>query len=166
MTDGRVNVQLGDHEYIVVPQRVASLSHKLGGAFGDVMQASTGDASSMLGQAYTILKVLIPDLMPEYEFQGYASESAMKSDSYREEDDHSPTVPEIIDAIKMCAKVNGGDVLGALKDMAGPELIRAWLGSAISANLSSASPSSQPTNGASVPMTSGTPAPTAAATGA
>lgn len=157
--------KLGDHEVPVVSQKIGYLSNKLGDQLGDVMTSTVGEGSTgqVLGsQAYNVLIVMIPKLkklMPEYEFLGFGSKEALDAGEWVEEDDHSPTVEEIIDAFKAVSKVHGGDLFKSLKDLMGPTLVEKWMATG-SVALLRRLPSSQPTNGGSPSTSSGTTPPT------
>lgn len=174
-----IDVRLGEHEYRVRPQRHAYLKRELRKFLDSLSQLSDVEASDLLdvvtAKSYTVLKVFIPDLMDEYEFEGYASADAMKRDAYNEDDDRSPTPPEIKAALGAAMTVNDFDWLGQLKNFIGPDLIRAqirsgmanWaatqasqIGTETKTNSSKTSQSSPPQNGASVPESSGTTNPT------
>src|SRR5262245_33000881 len=88
----------------------------------------TGDVLDLFqGRIYELLQVFIPDLMERWEFEGYASESAMQADDYDEEADRSPDVPQLTDAFRVIAVVNDFSWMGALKNFLGPDLIRAQI---------------------------------------
>lgn len=70
--------------------------------------------------------------------------------------DESPTPPEIADALEQILTVHGGDrLVRLLKNVLGPDLIRAMLRESVAAWASARSPSSPATNGDS-PSTSST----------
>jgi hypothetical protein len=108
-----VTVQLGKHTGIpVVPQKHARLRHRL----------SADDLQSILSkdygpEAYRVLCVVVPALataMPEWEFDGYASEEAARDGNYEEDADDSPTVAQIFEAFNQVIQVNTGGHLGKL----------------------------------------------------
>ena len=77
----------------------------------------------------------------------------MAGDEYDEEQDVSPTLPEIREAFVVAIKVNGIDELAKLGKVIDPRLIRAQVNAAIASSIDS--PSSPPTNGRS-PLTTST----------
>lgn len=128
---------LGDKTYHVVAQRKAYLKKKLPQAFSFDLQGIDQDAgwgailAMMDENAYRLLRVFIPDLMPEHEFAGYGSEIAWKEDDYNEAQDYSPTIPQVRRAVSVCAEVNGLDLVKHLKNFISPDLIRAFTTSQI-----------------------------------
>lgn len=91
MARGReYEVELGEHRYAVVPQKLGRLRHSLREAFrGSDVEVEDGVAvlesetpsdlvSSLGDQAHKLLSVFIPGLMPEWEWQGYPSEDAYR----------------------------------------------------------------------------------------
>lgn len=126
MTDGRVSVKLGDHDYIVVPQRIGYLTNVLGKDLPALLEATDEDsAAKLIGQqAHGLLSKLITGFMPEHEFMGFASESAYAESDYEREADRSPNPPEVFHAIKMVAVVNGGDALDFVKGLLGPDMLQ------------------------------------------
>jgi hypothetical protein len=123
------DVKLGDHEYIVVPQRIGYLRSKLGAVLAGVVDAdlATSNVIQFLGdKVYSVLAVFIPDIMPEYEFHGYATREAMEQDKYDEEYDHSPSPTQVKQAISVCTRVNEIDLLGHLGKLIGPDVIQGW----------------------------------------
>lgn len=132
MGDGQVKVKLGDSEYVVVPQRIGRLEHQLQGLLGDLASASdsdnTGDFLQKLGtRGYEVLHVFIPDIMPEHRFRGYASAAALEKGEYSDEDDQSPSFDQIVDAFNAVMRVNRVDVFGGLKNVLGPDFLRALI---------------------------------------
>lgn len=131
------HAKLGEHTYPVYAQRHAYLMNKLGKQAAALASLGEGDslssvdnAVSMLGErVYGILKVLIPQLMPEYEFRGYATVEAMEKDEYQEEYDKSPSVPEVIDAVQLCLKVNRLDLAAHLGKIVDLDMVRAFVNS-------------------------------------
>jgi len=149
-----VPVLIGEYTYQVVPQRIGRLRKRLGRALGD-LETLQGDsitsfAAESMDRTHTILKVFIPDLMPIWEFSGYRSEAAMEADE-EEEGEYGPTLPDIVHAFEVVMKVNRLDLLGHLRQVISPELIRAYIatkvGDAIAASPTSSSASSASTNG-------------------
>lgn len=164
MTDGRLKFKLGEHEYVALPQRIGYLQNRLGPRLAELTELAVDDGKSVVGkQAYELLSALIPKgFMPEHEFMGYATKDAYDAGDYDEELDSSPTVPEVFDAVKAVAKVNGGDAVDFLRQLLGGEMIGKLLALVIArmAETSGGSPNSQQLNGASAQTPSGTPAPT------
>ena len=127
-------VVLGEQEYMLVPQRHARLRRQLGGLLsnlgdlGDLEIDSPNAMIDLIGEkVYDLLAIFIPEIMPRYEFMGYASTEAMDADRYDEEADRSPTQPEIIDAVKIGMAENGFDWIGSVKDFIGTDFLRAQL---------------------------------------
>jgi hypothetical protein len=135
-----VSVFLGDKEYRCVPQRKAYLQKKLSKVFSMEGLNLDEDASfesfmKLVDEhAYKVLRVFIPDLMPEYEFAGYASAQAMEQDDYDEDRDKSPTVPQVRNAVGVLVELNGLDLAKYLKNFVSPDFLRAFMTSQI-ANL-------------------------------
>lgn len=118
-------VTLGDHKFVVTPQRHARLRRYLGA--NDLRLLVSGNYGH---EAYKLLTFLIPTIdpaapynrdngggMPEWEFEGYKSEEAWKNDDYDEAADRSPTTAEIVEAFNTCLNVNGWDKLGKIGEM-------------------------------------------------
>lgn len=122
-------VTLGGKQYLVIPQPVGRLKRRLGREMAD-LQSLQADSledfiTSGLGRAHAILKVFLPELMPYHEFEGFSSQE--RFDSGDDEDVAGPTIPEIVGAFEAVMKVNRLDLLGHLKSVISPELIRAVL---------------------------------------
>lgn len=177
-----IDIELGDHEYRIIPQRQARLYRRLIGPKGVIAGMSNigellgedSDMSAFLGVAsdklYEVLLIFIPDLMPEWEFEGYASESAAEREEYDETGDHSPTHPQVLNALQTAIQVNG---VGWVKKILGffdPVMVRAaltqWIAGQLQeqqrtrSGIGSPSPSSPSTNGESASTSSGTSDPT------
>lgn len=125
-------IRLGSYEYTVVPQRIGRLRRHLGRAMSD-LESLGGDSlaefvGASLERAHGLLKVFIPDLMPIYEFSGYRSEAAMEADE-DDDGDWGPTFPDIVNAFEVVMRVNRLDLLGHLRSVISPELIRAYISS-------------------------------------
>lgn len=113
-------IKLGRHNYEVLPQPIGYLMNEVG---SDLQAALESDADGLDGtrqvgqKSYELLKVFIPDLMPLYEFLGFASEEAMRMGpaGYDRTHDHSPKPPQIAQAVKEIKRANGGEVLDGLK---------------------------------------------------
>lgn len=157
-----VQVRIGEREYIVVPQRIGRIRSQLGiqfrnieGLFGD-LEGNSVDSFLNLGmeRVHSLLVVFIPTLMPLYEFCGYPTEEAHESDDYNEEYDRGPDVPQLRHAFEVCVKVNSLDLLGQLKNVFSPELIRAIIQEQVLGRLAEAT-SSQTEPSTSTSSTSG-----------
>ena len=132
-----ITVALGGNEYRVIPQRQARLYRKLFSEKGVFDLESLGeltaeaDAASIYelasGRLYEVLHVFIPDLMPRWEFEGFASEQDAEQDNYMESADRSPTHPEVLAALQACVTVNGLKWVSKLKDFLDVRLIRATI---------------------------------------
>lgn len=168
--DGRKTVTLGDHEYVVVPQRVGYLFNGLGSDL-ETLFAVAGDettAASVLGKpAHGLLAKLIPGFMEEHEFMGFGSAEAYEAGEYVPDADSSPTPAEVFEAVKAVATISlGQDGSAFLKGLVGSVTgeLRTRLLALVIANLSESSlkpsPNSPQSNGASDPTSSGTPVPT------
>jgi hypothetical protein len=145
------------------------------------LDAGADDILGIIGSnAYNLLELLIPGLMPRYEFEGYSSQQAYDDDHVSDEDvldesgepivfepdgpDNvaaSPTNDEILTAIERAAAVNRLDLVKHLRGLVGADFLglivkRAMLEFAQS-SLPSGSPSS-PTSTATEPS-SETPSP-------
>lgn len=161
-------VVIGSYSYTVVPQRIGRLRKRLGRALGDLEDLQADSVAEFAGasleRTHAILKVFIPDLMPLHEFCGYRSEEAMNADE-DEDGDYGPTLPDIVAAFEVVMRVNRLDLLGHLRSVISPELIRAYLssqiadamrGSPTSSSASSASTSGPPSASTSSGQTSPT----------
>ena len=108
-------VNIGDHTLPVVPQRHARLKHNLSSEdFEKLMSRDYGSES------YRVLGILIPALpetIPLYEWEGFASEEAMQNDDYDEAADKSPTTFEIINAFEVAFNVSGAGRMGKIVDL-------------------------------------------------
>lgn len=121
------HVALGEHIYEVVPQKLGRLKRQLGHTL-DNLADSTVERDNFLGmigdQAYTILAVFIPDLMPKWEWDGYGSESAADEDLYDESGDRSPDADQIVTAFQVAMKVNRLDLFKHLGQIVDPSMLR------------------------------------------
>lgn len=178
-----IDVELGEHEYRIVPQRQARLYRKLFGPKGVVQELQNMDSlfgeessfdsffSVISDRLYAVLLVFIPDLMPEWEFEGYGSPTAAENDEYDDEGDRSPTHPQVIEALQTAVQVNG---IGWVKKLSGffdPAMVRAALTTYIAQQVRAQAETSAtetgtesrslpPTNGESRQTSSGTSDPT------
>ncbi len=163
-------VELGQHTYLVLPQKIGYLINKLGSRLQEALEAEIDgvDGAAMIGvKAHDVLKVFIPDLMPVHEFLGFATEQAMRDSIYDEAADNSPEPLQITAAFKAASDVNGGEVLGHLKALLGPVLtervvaaVTAQVAENYRSPTSAPSPTSPPPSGESDPTSSGTTPPT------
>ena len=157
------DVILGSREYTVVPQRIGYLRSKLGVVLAGVLdQDLTGNnIMDFLGdKLYGTLKVFIPDLMPEWEFHGYATMEAMAEDVYDEQYDDSPSPTQIKRAFQAVSEVNEIDLLRHLGKLIGPDLIRSWVAGAVADSMQASLPRSPRTSGESPGTSSPMSAPT------
>ncbi len=161
----QVKVTLGEHEYVVHPQRHAYLRHRLGKQIETLGDAElAGDGANLLDQvldkAYEFLSTFIPELMPQWEFEGYGTPSAYENREYDEAADRSPSPGQIIDAFEAALRVNRLDLVKHLKAWVGEEYLRAqvqvMIGEMTMRSLD-ASPSSPSANGESASGSSTTP---------
>lgn len=163
-------VTLGDHTYLVIPQGIGWLTHKLGPRLQEAVEADIEgiDGLDVLGaKAHSVLSAFIPDVMPLHEFLGYASSEAMREGTYDPAADRSPNILDVEEAFKAASDVNGGRVLAALKALLGPELsqkavaaITSTLAEKLPSVISDKSPTSPSTSGGSESTSSSTPDPT------
>jgi hypothetical protein len=168
----QVTVQLGEHEYTVHPQRHAYLRHRLGDKIELLGQnlnliADGNFLDQIVDQAYEFLSVFIPEMMPQWEFEGYGTPEAFEARSYDEAADRSPTTGQIIGAFEAALRVNRLDLVkhlkGPLQTLLGDDYLAAQLKVGVGTMTERAlgdSPSSPPENGASAQTSSGQDAPT------
>lgn len=119
-------VQLGEHIYDVVPQKLGRLKRQLGSRLDSLADATVGQDNiiGLLGdQAYSILGVFIPDLMPKWEWDGYRSESAADADDYEEDTDHSPDADQVVTAFRVAMSVNKLDLFKHLGKIVDPSML-------------------------------------------
>lgn len=139
--------------------------------FADLEQEASFDTlyDFLGGRVYDVLAVFIPDFMPRWQFDGFASATAAEQGQYDEEADRSPTIPEITGALKAAITVNDLNWLGRLKDLIDPKLLRSRLNLAVArmgtgapdrAPSSAPSPSLPQAPGGSDPTSSGMSDPT------
>jgi hypothetical protein len=112
-------IELGPYRYTIVPQKIGRLRHSLREAFtpgagepddalaeaeelAEKVDAGQGEdvVEQLGGQAHAVLSVFIPDLMPKYEWLGFATEQTMKADDYVEAQDRSPDLDQIVEHLK------------------------------------------------------------------
>jgi hypothetical protein len=108
-------VKIGEHVLPVVPQRHARLRHRL--SADDFQAILTKDYGR---ETYRVLGILIPALperIPEWEWEGYASEEAMVNDEYVEDLDKGPTTADIVNAFETALRVSGAGRLGKIIEL-------------------------------------------------
>ncbi len=168
-------ITLGAHEYTVVAQPLGYLEVELGDVFGglgrvsgakdlaDVVIERGEDGTTtttsaparsgfgeIAGPGYDILRVFIPDLMPEHEFRGFASEEAMAAGVRdRGAARLTPTVPQIAGAFETIVRVNRLDVVKHLGKIISPTLLQTFLKQAVGEQVSQLFSSSLQAPGAS-----------------
>lgn len=158
-------VALGDYDYVIVPQRIGYLRSQLGVVLAGVLdqELSSDNLVDILGdKLYGVLKVFIPDVMPEWEFQGYATKEAMVAGEYTQEYDKSPSATQIRRALTAVSEVNEIDLLRHLGKLIGPDVIRSWVATSIAGSMQESLSKSPPTNGESLGTPSLTRVPTSA----
>lgn len=159
-------VTLGERDYVMLPQPLGYLRSQLGLALGNLENIDI-EANSVVGllteRGYAILKVFIPELMPEWEFNGYPTKEAWQSNQYDREYDKSPTPKEIKKAFIAGAELNEIDLLKHLGKVIGPDLLKGLVVEALQKSMkesASSSTSSAPSTPPSTPESSSTPSPT------
>jgi hypothetical protein len=139
-------IELGPYRYTIVPQKIGRLRHSLREAFtpgADDSDDALAEAEELAekvdsgqgedvveqlgGQAHAVLGVFIPDLMPKYEWLGFATEQAMKDDAYVGAQDRSPDLDQIVEALETCMHVNRIDLVKHLKDLVSPDFRKAMV---------------------------------------
>lgn len=121
-------IALGRHTYTVIAQRHAYLQRTLGPKVAELgeLDVNAGNAATAVaGGLHSTLSIFIPDLMPEWEWNGYASPTAADADDYDAEADNSPTVDQMVIAVEAVAEVNRLDLLKHLKGLVGPDFRKA-----------------------------------------
>lgn len=130
-------IEIGDEKYTIVPQRIGRLKKHLGREFTSLaeMDFDGGLATFVaesLERAHRLLKVMIPDLMPVWEFCGYRSEEAMEADDYHDDGkQYGPTVPQVVHAIEEVMRVNRLDLLKHLGKFLDLNLLKAYANKAV-----------------------------------
>jgi hypothetical protein len=128
-------VTLGDAEVPVYPQRHAYLQNKVGKWMQSLVDnqgdLNTADALAFLGgNAYEVLSVMIPSLpkrIPRWQWDGYGSAEAAEAGEYDEEQDSSPTIPQIVEAFNTAVAINRFDVFKAVLKVVDPTMLRNWI---------------------------------------
>jgi hypothetical protein len=168
-------VPIGNQVYTLVPQKLGRLRSQLPIQFRSLESLADLEVSSFDGfvgqsleRAHGILKVFIPDLMPVHEFCGFSTEQAYEANEYHEESDHGPDLPQIRFAFEEAMRVNALDLFKHLKNVFGPDLLRAVLQeqvlTRVAASPTQTSTSTSSTSGPDTEsMTSGTTPPTESA---
>lgn len=170
------DIKLGEHMYTVVAQRHSYLQRALGPRFSSLADMSASDTSQIAGAAtkgyHSLLSVFIPDLMPLYEWEGFPTEEAFSTDDWHKELDHAPSIDQMVIAAEAVAEVNRLDLVKHIKELVGPNFLRALRAKAeveltkwLAETGDSSSASSPPSNGASAPTNGSTIAPTSAPSG-
>lgn len=129
---------LGEHSYPVYPQRIGYLENKLGKTLGKLIEgniASDSLLSFLLGNAYELLRVFIPRLMPEHEFRGYRTAEDLAAGNYDADADASPSNPQIVEAFQLVMRVNRFDIFGSLGKLVDADLLRGLLSAQMAARL-------------------------------
>jgi hypothetical protein len=162
----QVVVELGDHRYTVVPQRIGKITHQLGDALallaGDE-EAAGGIVEQLGGQAHSVLGVFIPGLMPRHEFLGFASDLALADDEYDDAQDRSPDFDQIVETFQAVMKVNRLDLVKHVEKLVGADFFQAAARKLIADALTgedeedSTSTDSQSSSQAATPPTTSTP---------
>lgn len=170
----RGEITLGGHTYTVVAQPLAYLEMELGDVFGqlngvkkpdDLAGVAVGEVieqdgtpadtppgrqgfGEIAGPGYDILRVFIPDLMPEHEFRGYVSEDAFAA-GLRDKGAMrlAPTIPQIVDAFETVFRINRLDVVKHLGKVVPRTLIEGFMKEAIGDSISQLLSSSLPASG-------------------
>ena len=158
-----VSVELGDYEYQVIPQRIGYLRSRFGVALQglDASELSTGNVLEFLGErVYAVLQVFIPELMPRYEFLGFATKEAEESNDYDPEYDHSPSPSQVKEALLKGAEVNEIDLLKHLGKLIGPDLLQTWVQTVMIDSMKASLQTSVEPNGDTPGTTSGLSSPT------
>lgn len=184
-------ITLGENTYTVVAQRHAYLERRLGPQFAEAVSLVSGGASQLIASGsegyHGILSIFIPDLMPLWEWRGFGSLSAYEqttlwkttdgsqgTDQYDERQDKSPDLDQMVEAFEAVSEVNRIDMLGKLKELAGPDFFGSRLWTALRARVEvegirlltnlppgdKPSPSSPQSNGVSDQTSGGTLPPT------
>jgi hypothetical protein len=160
---GPQTVHLGDSDFLIVAQRHAYLRRRLSAVIdsltGSEVEGAGGIMELVGSRMYEVLAAFIPNFMPRWKYEGFASQGAMEAGEYDEAHDASPTFEEQFNAISVALEVNGLNRLRALGNVVSPELIRALIAEQI-ANVATArsqsGSSSQSANGAP-PLTTSSP---------
>lgn len=164
-------IQLGEHTYTVVAQRHTYLERKLGPRISEVFSLAGGDVRQLAASGsegyHSLLSVFIPDLMPLWEWRGFASKTAFEQGEagYDEDADKAPTLPQMVIAFRAAMDVNRLDLLeklgGMVKDLVGPDFLKALRlraeveGTKLLANLGDTSSESLPPQSGEPPQTNG-----------
>lgn len=157
------SITLGNHDYLVAPQRIGWLRSRFGVALQGLDTSELSQSNVMdflLQRAHGVLQVFIPDLMPIYEFNGFATREAMVEDNYDPEYDKSPSATQVKEALLRCAELNEMDLLKHLGKLIGPDLIQTWAQTLMIDSMKASLESSSPTSGDGTSITPGVANPT------
>jgi hypothetical protein len=132
MASEDLQIELGQRKYTLEPQPYAYLRQQLK-KFVAGLSGIDFDGSDIMGvigeNAYGLLRVLIPNMMEQWEFEGYSSSTARELDAVSDFDGgpdkpiNSPSVPQIFDAIERAAKVNRLDIVKHLRGLVGGDFL-------------------------------------------
>ena len=89
--------------------------------------------------------------MPVWEFCGYRSEQAMVEEDDDDDGEWGPTLPDVVTAFEVVMRVNRLDLLGHLRTVISPEIMRAYVSTRIAEALKETSPTTSSANTASTP---------------
>lgn len=161
-------ISIGDvAEVPVYAQKWAYLNNRLGRTLNEFIASGSalsgaGVAAYAGAGAYKLLCTLVPNFakfVPEWKWMGYGSQSAMDAGVYDEDEDHSPTFPEIVTAFETVIRVNRFDLVKELRHLVDPQtadLIRKKIRVDVATAISESSPESPSPSGASAPTSSST----------
>lgn len=133
------SVQLGSHIYEMLPQPIPLLKRDLAAYFKALFELENTDIDEtnvldiLDTRAYDLLGVFIEDLMPPWEWQGYATKEAMDADQFDREVARrlAPNPVQVRLATQVGFKVNGLDLWKVLNRVVDPTVLRAkatlWL---------------------------------------
>lgn len=131
-------VQLGRYVYEVCEQALPLIEDALGEWFQTLTEGGAPNGENLnLGsfvslKAYTLLQAFIGDLMPWYEFRGYASEQAMKNgERDRTLAARAPSGPQVRRALDAGFRVNGIDIWNDVKKLVDPTVAQTVLGEGV-----------------------------------
>lgn len=158
-------IELGEESYTLkarpmprVVRALFGLQGQLGSLDDGADLSDAGAVVAVLGdQAHAFLRIFIPDLMPAWKFEGFASQGAKDAGEVDEQaEEKAPTFPQVLEAVEAIFRVNGGErlkqIVGKLLGETAADLMRRRMVAVVSQRLQSW----LSTNGASTPPTSGT----------
>ena len=151
----------------VYAQKWAYLNNRLGRTLNDFVASGSalsgaGVAAYAGAGAYKLLCTLVPNFskfVPEYKWMGFGSQSAMDADVYDEQQDDSPTFPEIVTAFETVIRVNRFDLVKELRHLVDPQtadLIRKKIKVEVATAISESSQELPSPSGGSAPTSSST----------